>query len=194
MDFCQFYRLCLRITTDIEETLAGSLTGAGNSFAGAYIRVISAPESIEVSLTLSKFRGPIYEKRLSPALRLFKRKMSKFGASPTEAAPHIVTLPLTVRWPRGAMAKIRAMDLRVADIVEEPLPPRSVEKCLGISSRERLRWMKDGRLPACERRRSGRGQNVFSVPFYNASVVNRLCTQPDIISAWRHEDALASAV
>jgi hypothetical protein len=192
--FRQFYRLCVCSTADSRETISSSTQRESLLFAGDYVCVSRTPDCIEISLAASKFRGPVYEKRLTPALRFFKRKMGKFGTSVIEATPHIATLPFAIKRPRDAMTKVRAVDLRLVDIAEEPLPPRLVEKCLGISSRERLRWMKDGRLPACERRRSGRGANVFSIPFYSASVINHLSGQPEIISGWRHDDTLATAI
>ncbi|MGE6786639.1 hypothetical protein ACQKGL_29430 [Ensifer adhaerens] len=143
---------------------------------------------LKVSLALVRFQGPIFEKRLAVALRVFKRKMNKLGASIVEGAPHIATFPRTGTSLKNALAKIQSIDLRLIEVVETPLPPRQVEKSLQISSRERLKWMKDGRLPCCERRRSGRGQNVYSVPFYDAGLVNELAGSADVIGTWRMDD------
>jgi hypothetical protein len=74
------------------------------------------------------------------------------------------------------------------EIARRPLTPRLLLTALNITTRERLRWTKDGRLPLAGRVQVRRGA-VFSVPTYAVSFVERLAGCPDILSTWRDQDA-----
>jgi hypothetical protein len=68
------------------------------------------------------------------------------------------------------------------------LTPRMVEHVLGISSRERIRWTKDGRLPKSGSASFRRGPNVIHFPLHPAHKIARLATDPSIVAAWRDAD------
>jgi hypothetical protein len=90
-------------------------------------------------------------------------------------------------------APARLVILRVAEVLAEiasrPLTPRLLVAALNITTKERLRWTKDGRL-----RRSGaalvKRAHVVAVPTYAVSLVEELIARPDILAAWRDQDAL----
>ena len=98
---------------------------------------------------------------------------------------------LRVSAAQGAAARFAlprvAEDL--AEIASRPLTPRLLVAALNITTKERLRWTKDGRLP-----RSGavliKRAHVIAVPTYAVSLVEELMAQPDILAAWRDQDAL----
>ena len=72
-----------------------------------------------------------------------------------------------------------------------PLTPRLVVAALGISGQERARWTKDGRLPSSAEPRCG-GQ-ALAIPTYSFAVIERLLSSPDMLAAWRDQDAARQA-
>jgi hypothetical protein len=98
---------------------------------------------------------------------------------------------LTVSTAQGATAQLVLPCLVevLAEIASRPLTPRLLVAALNITKRERLRWTKDGRLP-----RSGavlvKRAHVVAVPTYAVSLVEELIARPDILAAWRDQDAL----
>lgn len=62
-----------------------------------------------------------------------------------------------------------------------------VDLCLGITSQERLRWTKDGRLKQGGSVTIKRGQ-LISVPTYSISDVEFLADNPAIIANWRSNE------
>jgi hypothetical protein len=99
----------------------------------------------------------------------------------------------TLRVSTAQKAAARFVLWRVAEVLAEiasrPLTPRLLVTALNITTKERLRWTKDGRLP-----RSGavlvKRAHVVAVPTYAVSLVEELIARPDIIAAWRDQDAL----
>jgi len=72
-------------------------------------------------------------------------------------------------------------------IAARPLPGRVVIQVLGISNRERIRWTKDGRLPAGGFANIRRG-HLMSIPTYDPDRIQAL-TQA-VIQSWREADAV----
>lgn len=105
---------------------------------------------------------------------------------------------LTLRMPNGASKEFSAASAVVAKSLEgiERLPviPREIEDILGISTTERHRWLKDGRLPSAGTRTvklRGRAKKVtFHV--FDPRVVEDILDGP-LIDAWREEDAVKAA-
>jgi hypothetical protein len=105
---------------------------------------------------------------------------------------------LTLRMPEGANADFRTASAIVSKTLEgiEGLPviPREVEDILTISSAERHRWLKDGRLQSAGTRTvklRGRARKItFHVfdPRHIEDVLDR-----DLVTVWREEDAIAAA-
>jgi len=78
---------------------------------------------------------------------------------------------------------------RFAEIAWRPLTPRLLLAALNITTQERLRWTKDGRLKPSGRIQVRQGSVVFSIPTYSVSLVERLAAAPDILCSWREQDA-----
>jgi len=65
-----------------------------------------------------------------------------------------------------------------------PFTPATVQDALGISSRERIRWTRDGKLrPIGTKMIKDRGR--FSLTLYSAEDVARLLMSPEILASWR---------
>ncbi len=105
---------------------------------------------------------------------------------------------LTLTMPSGATeefaAASRAVSRALEDIERLPVIPREIEDILGISSTERHRWLKDGRLPSAGTRTvklRGRARKVtFHV--FDPAVVEGLLDGISI-DAWREQDAETAA-
>jgi hypothetical protein len=82
---------------------------------------------------------------------------------------------------------LQRMIADLARIAYEPLTPKLLLQALPITNRERLRWMKDNRLPKNGTIVVRRGQAV-AVPTYAAETVEHLMENPDIIEEWRKMD------
>jgi hypothetical protein len=105
---------------------------------------------------------------------------------------------LTLRMPEGAYDDFRTASAIVSKTLEgiEDLPviPREVEDILTISSAERHRWLKDGRLQSAGTRTvklRGRASKItFHVfaPRHIEDVLDR-----DLVTVWREEDAMTAA-
>jgi hypothetical protein len=76
----------------------------------------------------------------------------------------------------------------LAEIAWRPLTPNLLTAALRISSQERSRWTKDGRLPSAGSVQIRRA-HVVSVPTYSVSVVEELIAHPEIVMGWRDQDA-----
>lgn len=81
---------------------------------------------------------------------------------------------------------------RLGQLEDEPLTGKKVEKILSISSAERRRWSKDGRLPNAGRTSFSQGRQRVSLFVYSPVVIRSLATQPDQIAEWRRCDEITS--
>jgi len=105
---------------------------------------------------------------------------------------------LTLRMPQTASQQFAAASALVTRALEgiESLPviPREIEDILGISTTERHRWLKDGRLPSAGTRSvklRGRARKVtFHV--FDPRVVEDILDR-GLIDAWREDDAVTAA-
>ncbi|MBZ9762461.1 hypothetical protein LB553_16485 [Mesorhizobium sp. CA8] len=111
---------------------------------------------------------------------------------------HIESTVLSLRLPEGDDADVESASAIITqamhNIEDLPVIPREVEDILTISSAERHRWLKDGRLQSAGTRTvklRGRARKItFHVfePRHIEDVLDR-----DLVSAWRDEDAATSA-
>lgn len=106
---------------------------------------------------------------------------------------------LTLRVPEGAAyddlnTVSTVVSKTLASIEDLPVIPREVEDILTISTTERHRWLKDGRLKSAGTRTvklRGRARKItFHVfdPRHVEDVLDR-----DLVTVWREEDAMTSA-
>ena len=105
---------------------------------------------------------------------------------------------LTLRAPENSGDDLRHVAVTVSEalkgIESRPVIPREVEDILTITSAERHRWLKDGRLQSAGTRTvklRGRARKItFHVfdPQHIEDVLDR-----DMVSLWREEDAIAAA-
>jgi len=92
-----------------------------------------------------------------------------------------------------ARAAIEDIERMLDDFVKERLSPKMVEEILGITSVERLRWTKDGRLPKSGTGSFRKGRHVFQFYLHPPAEIAKLAADPTIISRWREADANTKA-
>jgi hypothetical protein len=102
---------------------------------------------------------------------LYERRIYVFGAIDDHAASDL----------------LRKLDTKLVSIASRPFPPKIVERVLGISTRERLRWSKDGRLPRSGSATFSKG-GLITVATHPADKTLELAASPGIIMAWRRAD------
>jgi len=125
--------------------------------------------------------------RLRTSARIFDRTMRKLRPiARVESEASSFRFEATKRAP--IEAALPDLDRRISAFLDAPLTPRMVNEILLISSQERIRWAKDGRLPPSGTTPSRRGSRSYSVLLFSVSVVLYLARNPRIIDEWRRQD------
>jgi hypothetical protein len=83
---------------------------------------------------------------------------------------------------------------RLFQIAHKPVSQRHVEDILGITSRERIRWGKDGRLPLSGTSRIRKGAAEISLWTYPCDAIEHLAANPAEIRRWREEDEATTSI
>ena len=98
---------------------------------------------------------------------------------------------LRVAVPDGPHEYLRDVIADITELIESierlSLTPKEVEEALSITSRERIKWTKAGRLPRAEQRSFMKGQEIF-YQCYSPSGITELAMRPETISEWRRSD------
>ena len=105
---------------------------------------------------------------------------------------------VTLRMAKGSPTEFedaaRIVEKTLSGIEDLPVIPREIEDILSISTTERHRWLKDGRLPSAGTRTvklPGRAKKItFHV--FDPRMVEDLLDR-DVVEAWREEDAERAA-
>jgi hypothetical protein len=103
---------------------------------------------------------------------------------------------LTLHLPQGpeADAWIAAASNALEGVEDRPILPREIEDILTITSIERHRWLKDGRLPSAGTKTvklKGRARKItFHV--FDPRIVEDLLDR-DVVAEWREQDAITAA-
>ncbi|AZO09502.1 MULTISPECIES: hypothetical protein [unclassified Mesorhizobium] len=107
---------------------------------------------------------------------------------------HIESRVLTLRLPEGSDADVEAASAIISEamtgIEDLPVIPREVEDILTISTSERQRWLKDGRLRSAGTRTvklRGRARKITFHVFDPRQIEDVL--DRDLVTVWREEDA-----
>jgi hypothetical protein len=121
--------------------------------------------------------------------RRFQRKLRGWRPVTKSVKGKIVTA--TFDEPKQAQAAIQDIERMLDGFVKERLSPKMVEEILGITSVERLRWTKDGRLPKSGTGSFRKGRHVFQFYLHPPAEIAKLAADPAIISRWREVDTNA---
>ncbi|MGE8134096.1 hypothetical protein ACQKO5_10845 [Novosphingobium subterraneum] len=93
-----------------------------------------------------------------------------------------------------AEALVLALRKQLRNIAGKPLSQRQVEDILKITSRERLRWCKDGRLPRSGTARIRKGKTQITLWTYPCHAIERLALSSEMIRGWRDADQARSSI
>ena len=118
--------------------------------------------------------------------------------APARKALKIEDRALVLQMPADSAREFRTVSAVITDTLETieslPLIPREIEDVLSISTTERHRWLKDGRLPSAGTRSvklRGRAKKVtFHV--FDPRLVEDILDR-DVVDAWREQDAETAA-
>lgn len=83
---------------------------------------------------------------------------------------------------------------RLFRIACKPVSQRQVEDILRITSRERIRWGKDGRLPRSGASRIRKGATEITLWTYPCDAIERLAVNPAEIKGWREADEATTSI
>ena len=89
---------------------------------------------------------------------------------------------------------VDAIRKRLFRIACKPVSQRQVEDILCITSRERTRWAKDGRLALSGASRIRKGVTEITLWTYPCDAIERLAANPSEIRRWRKEDEATTSI
>jgi hypothetical protein len=90
-----------------------------------------------------------------------------------------------------ASAAVERIRRRVLRALDAPLDPKSVDRILGITTKERLLWSEDGRLPTCGRSLIGHGNHQTMVLQFPIDEITAIASTPGLMESWRAQDMAA---
>ena len=158
------------------------------TISSQYLNIASAGGVLTLSVEDSLERHIGLRHHKQRVGRLLAKHLKSFSEVPKNCHALSIPVPKDETLVRQLLLKLRAIDRLLDDIACEPLGPKVVERALGITTQERLRWSKDGRLPL-----RGTGQlrynKVVSFPTYAPEKLDVLISNPAAIAVWRQLDA-----
>jgi hypothetical protein len=80
---------------------------------------------------------------------------------------------------------------RLVRLREEPLTAKMVDEILSITSAERRRWSKDGRMPTAGNVFFSQGKKQISLFVYSPDLILESSAHPAQIADWRRQDSSA---
>ncbi len=154
------------------------------SGTNAFVEVFCCGDAVHLSLKQALAQHLGLRLRISEVRRCALRVLSK-----TNAEDRIDTCgELIVRnSEEGVVSLVQEIDTALKRTALRPLTPRLVQCTLGITSQERLRWTKSGRLRARGSESFRRGQHI-TVSTYAVKQIEQLLADPAIIAGWREQD------
>jgi hypothetical protein len=148
------------------------------------IRTWTIPTAATLGSSL-RAKGILLEIRARLPLALRKR---------LEVVDGVITLATPDTDKTGFRSAAAIVSSAMEDIQSLPVIPREIQDILTISTTERHRWLKDGRLPSAGTRTvklRGRARQItFHV--FDPDLVRDLLDR-DVVSEWREQDVIAAA-
>ena len=146
---------------------------------------------VEVSFECPDWLSLGVEKRRLDVLRIVRRALRRAEPTSFDATGKNIKSVYSQERIADIHALLEGLQGRLDRYAKQSLYPNEVEDILGISSHERLRWTKEGRLTHSGSGTFRVGKNPIGIFRYSVSVVAELIENPDKISQWRAEDAEA---
>lgn len=132
---------------------------------------------------------PVARTRVAEIMRVVARTLARIGEARCDPARYEarVTVPVGESAQRVDLV-LKTLGREVTRIVQRPCTPKHVVELLSITTHERLRWTKDGRLKVGARI-SLRRHNGGVCPTYSVHGIVELLRHPETIEQWRRLDA-----
>jgi hypothetical protein len=158
------------------------------SNATAFLEVSGDKRTLRLSLKRAFAEHLGLRLRATEALRHLLHALTRMGIEHSvDVSGDLVTIDTDAR--SSVSCLLPEIDLALKRTAERPLTPRLVQAALGITSQERLRWTKDGRLRRYGSQSFRKGQRI-TLSTYAVEEVARLVAEPAVIAGWRVEDVL----
>lgn len=127
---------------------------------------------------------PFFRIRWNAARRRMQIGLRKLAAVPVDGG---FLLPD----PPGpeALAALSRLDRHLGEILYPRLGAAAVEGILGLTPAERRAWSDGARLPLAEHTVGRRGGRSWRFPTWDGRAVAVLAERPELIEAWRRQDA-----
>jgi hypothetical protein len=128
------------------------------------------------------------EKRVGEAMALFQRFGEQALGVNAQNCENILSFRFDQKNEQWLLRAARRLEQRIGIVLTAPLSPKAVDHALGITTRERIRWYKDGRLPISNFQTIGHGRQRVRVPFFVFDEIEKLRSSPETIEGWRRDD------
>jgi hypothetical protein len=120
--------------------------------------------------------------------RRFKARLQRWSPAKITDADNVIAGLWAIEDVAKAKSAIEYLDHMLKGFRKERLTPKIVEEALGISSIERRRWIKDGRLPTSGAGHFKKGKTVFQFSLHPPEDIAKIAARPEIVAAWREVD------
>ncbi|MDO8878871.1 MAG: hypothetical protein Q8M24_05130 [Pseudolabrys sp.] len=120
--------------------------------------------------------------------RRFKARLQRWLPVNIHDAGNVISATWIAKDLENVRSAVQYLDHMLEGFRKERLIPKIVEEALGISSVERKRWIKDGRLSTSGAGHFLKGKTRFQFSMHAPDDIARIAANPEIISAWRQQD------
>ncbi|HEY3032773.1 MAG TPA: hypothetical protein VGJ68_21735 [Bradyrhizobium sp.] len=122
------------------------------------------------------------------AVRLVKSVLKRLPGCVVQIANNAFTAHISDITKSEILDAIERANQRLDEFSEEKLTAKTVEKILNVTTLERRRWTKDGRLPHSGTAFFQAGRTQVQVATYSRETVLFFASRPDLIRTWREAD------
>jgi hypothetical protein len=161
------------------------------TLSSRYLWIERDGETIFISYTLSQAMTLGSKMREKDLRRRIKARLQRWSPQKIIHARQVITAYWQTANIESVKSAISYVDQMLDAFRKERVIPKIVEEVLGISTRERRQWIKDGRLATSGTGQFKKGKTVFQFYLHRADDIARLVEHPEIIAEWRAADAEA---
>lgn len=157
--------------------------------ASRHLRVSSTKGAIDIFFTPQPRLTVGSTRRAQQAVRIVKSTLKRIKNCEIRQSHEGVTAQASGENHLLVRNILEFIDRKLDHLESEPLTTKMVEEILKISSRERVRWTKDGRLPSTGKASFKRGKNRVHLFMYPPLAIAELASRPQIVTDWRAADS-----
>ena len=155
-----------------------------------FLTIMFAGQAMEIQFSPNGSLTAGSERRARRAMRIVRSAFKRLKYREIRDHDEGITVQILHADDVSIQHMVATVDQKLGYLAQEFLTTKMVEEILGITSRERTRWSKDGRLPNSGRASFKRGQNRVSLFTYSPVAIADLTKHPELIANWREMDAM----